>query len=199
MNPHYLERIDRVFRPLAIPNLTAVLVGGQLIAFVLAFIEPQLFERSFLIWNRVMAGEVWRLLTFAFIPPTPTTSPFGLVFVVFYFLIFYQLGTTMEREWGNTRYCSYLYLGLLLTIIASVVNPLQPITGLFLELTVFLAFAVYYPNYEFRVMFIIPVKVKYLAMLQGGLYVALILFSEGWQRLVPLAALSNFIIFFARG
>ena len=190
----YLDRIDRVFRPFAIPNLTNILVFGQAAMYLMSLNDPTIAPRATLLWSEVMAGEVWRPLTFMFVPPS--AGVFSL-FVIFYFWIFHMIGNSIEQSWGSVRYTAYLLIGVLLTILASVLNPLVPIDGLFLELTVFLAFATYNPNYEFLMFFVLPVKVKYLAVLQAAGYLFLIAFSAGAMRLIPLAALANYIIFFA--
>lgn len=190
----YLERIDRIFRPLAIPNLTNILVIGQAAMYLLSLDDQTLATRASLGWSQVLGGEVWRLITFLFVPPSAGT--FSL-FVIFYFWIFYMIGNSVEQMWGSVRYTAYLLIGVLLTIVASIFNPMLLVDGLFLEATVFLAFAVFNPNHEFLIFFVLPVKVKYLAALQAGFYVIGIVGSAGFSRLIPLAAMANFILFFA--
>ena len=190
----YLDRIDRVFRPVTLTNLTNILVFGQAAMWLYQFADPGLPLKIALVWAKVLQGEVWRLITFAFVPPGNGMFP---VLTLFYFYIFHMIGNAIERMWGDTRYTAYLGIGIVLTILASIVNPDMVVTGLFLELTVFLAFAAIAPNYEFLIMFVLPVKVKYLAALQVGFYLLLIALSPGWSRLVPLAAISNYFLFFA--
>lgn len=190
----YLDRIDRVFRPLAIPNLTNILVFGQAAMFLLTMTDPRLADRASLVFSEVLGGEVWRLLTFAFIPPAP-----GMfwIFALFYFWIFYMIGNAIEQTWGQVRYTAYLLVGILLTILAAAANPDVAVTGLFLYSTVFYAFATLNPNYEFLILFVLPVKVKYLAALGIGFSVLSIVFTPGLGRLIPMAAIANYVLFFA--
>lgn len=185
-----LEKLDRIVRPIAIPNLTEVLVFGQVGMMLAFFLRPELFERSSLVWSKVLEGELWRLVSFLFFPPAMG------IFVIFYFLIFMMIGKAMEQHWGIVRYNVYFYLGALLTMLSGLVVPDQPITGLFFQASLFLAFAVINPNYEFLIMFVIPVKVKWLAMLQGIIYLLTILSGLNSTSLMATAAIGNFLIFF---
>jgi hypothetical protein len=190
------EMLDRIVRPIAVPNLTMTLVVGQATMFVASFLVQQkvlnssVIENLPLIWSRVFEGELWRLITWLFVPP-----PLGLL-TIFYFLVFQMVGTAVEGIWGTVRYCAYLYLGALLTMIAGLIFPDAMLTGLFLETTVFLAFATYNPNYTFLIFFVLPVKVKYLAALSGLGYLFLILFGPIDAKLTSAAAIGNYLLFF---
>jgi hypothetical protein len=194
MNP--LKILDRIVRPIAVPNLTMILVVGQAIMFVASYfvqtgaLNSSVIENLPLIWSRVFEGELWRLITWLFVPPE-----LGLL-TIFYFLIFQMVGSAMEEVWGTVRYCGYLYVGALLTMLVGLIFPDLPLTGLFLETTVFLAFATYNPEYTFLIFFVLPVKVKYLAVLSGLGYFATIAFGETQSRLLAGAAMSNYFLFF---
>lgn len=189
-----LDRIDRIVRPIAIPNLTATLVGCQFVFWVLSLVDPTMIERGQLVWDLVIAGEVWRLGTFLLI--APTSNP---IFAVFYFYIFYMMGTALEQQWGNVRYCSFIYVGILLSLIAAGIAHDQSVTGFFLEATVFLAFATYNPNFEFLLFFVLPVKIKYLAWLQAAVYVLTFIAAPMAGKMLVLASVGNYLLFFGRG
>lgn len=186
----FLKALDRIVAPIAIPNLTEVLVFGQVGMTLASFLRPDLAGRSSLIWSKVFEGELWRLLTWLFYPP-----PLG-IFVIFYFLIFMMIGKAMEQYWGIVRYNAYFYLGAVLTAVAGLIVPGQAIDGLFFQASLFLAFAVVNPNYEFLIMFVIPVKVKWLAAFQGIIYLLTLSTGLNAASLMATAALGNFIIFF---
>jgi hypothetical protein len=187
-----LERLDRIVRPIAIPNLTMVLIAGQGLVFLGTAGDPAMRERLKLVWDNVLEGEVWRLLSFLFVPVTD--SPIFLLFALY---IFYIFGSSLDRHWGFVRYNTFLFLGTLLTIAAAAVTHNQPVTGGFLGGTVFLAFATYNPNYELRLMFVLPVKVKWLAWLQVAGYTMAFISGPGAVRLMVLASIGNYLIFFA--
>ena len=187
----FLDKLDRFVRPIAIANLTEVLIVGQVGMMLASFTRPDLVERSTLVWSRVWEGEVWRLVTFFFFPP-----PLGLL-VIFYFFLFMFMGKALEQHWGTVRYNLYFYLGALLTMLVGLVLPDQPITGMYFQATVFLAFAVLNPNHELLIMLVIPVKVKWLAALQAFSYLMILMSGFNSASLMVMASLGNFLIFFA--
>ncbi|QDT05981.1 hypothetical protein K227x_43880 [Rubripirellula lacrimiformis] len=188
-----LDRIDRIVRPIAIPNLTALLVGCQFVFWIFSLVDPTMVGRGQLVWDAVLAGEVWRLATFLLI--APTSSP---IFAIFYFYLLYMMGTALEQQWGIVRYCSFIYIGVFLTIAAAAVAHDQVATGLFLYGTIFLAFATYNPNFEFLLFFVLPVKIKYLAWLQIFVYLLTFVAASLGGKLMVVASVSNYLIFFGR-
>lgn len=187
-----LDRLDRLVRPIAIPNLTMLLIAGQGIVFLASAGDPAMRERLKLVWDSVIEGEVWRLVSFVFVPVAD--SPIFLLFALY---IFYLFGTSLERHWGFVRYNTFLLLGTVLTIAAAGVAHDQPATGAFLGGTVFLAYATYNPEFELRLFFVFPVKVKWLAWLQVFGYTMAFLQGPNATRLMVLASIGNYLIFFA--
>ena len=187
----FLDRIDAIVRPIAVPNLTVILIIGQAALFLMQLSDPAISLKAALVWTQVFDGEVWRVITYLFVPP-------GMgIFAIFYFWIFYMIGTAMEQSWGTVRYCAYLYTGILLTLLGGLLTPSLPVTGLFLEASVFLAFATLFPNYEFLLFFVLPVKVKYLAMLQFAIYLITLAFGDAVGRISSTAAIGNYLLYFA--
>jgi len=188
----FLERVDRIVRPIAVPNLTVIIIAGHVLLLVMSGGKPELLSRFMLTWEGLVAGELWRLVSFLFIPPS--TNPIFLFFILY---IFYLMGSSLERQWGVVRYNTFLWLGAILTVAAAGVTPDQPITGAFLEGTVFLAFATYNPNFTLRLFFVLPIEIKWLAWLQAIGYSFALLFGSMPVRLMVLASIGNYLIFFA--
>ncbi len=186
-----LERLDRIVRPIAIPNLTVIIIIGQVLVYFASLGNPDQLFRAALIWDNVLEGEVWRLLTFLFVPPATS-----FIFLLFALYIFYLFGGALEQIWGTVRYNTFLWLGTLLSVAAAGFAHSEPVTGAFLEGTVFLAFATYNPNFELRLFFVLPVKIKYLAYLQAAGYILAIVFGTMAVRLMALASIGNYLIFF---
>ena len=115
-----LKRLEKLLRPWAIPNLTIILIAGQvLLAFVqmartATNVGGDALAKIHLDPGMVMQGEVWRLLTFAFAPPQT-----AILWAFFYWMILYLFGTTLENEWGNVRYNAFLLIGLVANIVAA--------------------------------------------------------------------------------
>ncbi|MFK8112011.1 MAG: hypothetical protein AB8B91_07400 [Rubripirellula sp.] len=188
----YLDRLDRIVRPIAIPNPTIVLVASQFVFWIASFANPGIVENATLVWNQVLAGEVWRVVTFLLI--APTGSP---IFAIFYFYILYMMGMYLEQAWGIVRLNAFLYLGVVLTVLGSIVVPDAALTGMFLEATLFLAFATFNPDFQFLLFFVLPVKVKYLAWLQATFYVLTFAFGGLAEKILVAASIGNYLIFFA--
>ena len=188
----FLAFLDRLVAPIAIPNLTQILIAGQALMYLAGSGNPAMVNRATLVWDLVLQGEVWRLLTFMLIPP-----PTSLIFVFFYLYIFYIFGTALEQFWGSVRYNAFLWLGALLTIAAAALAPSSPATGTFLYGTVFLAFATYNPDFTLNLFFILPVKVKWLAWLQAAGYALAFVSGPMVVKIQVLASVGNYLIFFA--
>jgi hypothetical protein len=186
-----LDRLERKFRPYAIPNLTIVIIIGQVLTYVLSQSNPRIVDRMVLVPTRVMEGEVWRLGSFCFVPPMA-----NLLFFFFAMMIFHMMGSALERTWGTARYNIFLISGYIATVGVAFIYPDQMATNTFIGTSVFLAFAWLYPDYVFYIMFVLPVKVRWLALLAWiGLIYSLIV-GDMSTRLYVLAGITNFLLFF---
>jgi hypothetical protein len=177
--------------PFAITNLTLFLVIGQvfvLLTGMLQLIDP---EMLLLIPSYVTAGEWWRIFTFVFIPPAS-----GYLFIAFALYLLYLYGTALENYWGALRYNLFLLTGWALTVGLAFITPASVATNVFVGGSVFLAFAWLHPNFELLLFFVLPVKIKWLALLAWAGY-AFQFFSGGLSaKLAVAAAVGNFLLFF---
>lgn len=188
-----LDRLERRFRPFAVPNLTMIIIMGQVLAYILSQSNPRIFEQMILLPRLVLAGEIWRLGSFCFVPPADNVFFFFIAM-----LIFHMMGSALEQTWGAARYNLYLLSGYLATVSVAFVYPDQMATNMFIGTSIFLAFAWLYPDYVFYIMFILPVKVRWLALLTWiGLIYALIV-GDMQTRLFVLAGIANFLLFFGQ-
>jgi len=186
-----LDRLDRRFGRFAVPNVTVALIAVQVIVYLLGQQDPGIFRRIALIANRVFEGEAWRLVSFVAQPPTT-----NLFFAFFFWYLFYLMGTTLERTWGIFRYNVFLLIGYVATVAVSFITPDVPSSVRFLQGSVFLAFAWLYPDFQLMLMFILPVKIKWLALLGWIGYFLSIAFGDWSTRLVATASILNFLLFF---
>ncbi len=188
-----LDYLDRKIGRYAVPNLTIYLIAGQSF-FYLMFMTGKL-ERSATYFSAatLLAGEWWRLFTLPFDPPRQS-----LIFTLFAWYFFYMMGSTLEEHWGAFRYNVYLLLGCLLTVAVSFLVPAYPISNAFLGGSIFLAFATLFPDYQILLFFILPVRIKWLALITGLGYAYQLLFGDWVTRLLVIAATANYLLFFAR-
>jgi hypothetical protein len=108
-----------------------------------------------------------------------------------------MFGTALEQHWGVVRYNTFLMLGALLTIAVAGLVPNMAVDGMFLYGTVFLAFATYNPDFTLNLFFVLPVKVKWLAWLQAAGYGLAFLAGGMVEKMLVLASIGNYLIFFA--
>jgi len=164
-----LARLERSFGKYAIPNLIGYVVGGMALVAVLSAIKPAYPEHLVLDLHAVRHGQVWRLVTFLFIPPPG--SPIWLL-VSLYFT--WWIGSSLEQAWGAFKMNVFYFMGALATIAAAL--AVGPDTNRWLDASLFLAFATVFPDASVLLFFIIPVRVKWLGIVAGvaALFFALV-------------------------
>ncbi len=188
-----IDKLDRKMRRYAIRSVTLYLIIGQVIFFLFAMSGRFILDRVVLVPELVLAGEWWRLVTFLFIPPA--TNP---IFVFFAWYLFYLMGSALEGHWGAFRYNLFLLTGYIVTVAVTFLFPFSAATNIFIGGSVFLAFAYLYPDFQLYIFFILPVKIKWLALLTWLGYGYEMIVGSWHTRLLVLASISNFLLFFGR-
>lgn len=187
------DKLEKRLGRYALPNVTIYLIAGQTLFYVL-FLSGKLDRsQTYLAADFLLAGEWWRLLTFPFDPPL--TNPF---FAFFAWYLFYLMGTALEAQWGAFRYNIFLLIGYLMTVAVAFLVPFQPVTNTYFLMSVFLAFAFLYPDFVLQIFFVLPVRIKWLALLTWLVYGYNFLMGAWHTRLVIIASVGNFLLFFAR-
>ncbi len=183
--------MERWFRRHSIRNLMTYVVGGMLVVFLMDFLLPSLRVESWLHlnWHLVMRGQVWRLLTFVLLPPSSS-----LVWILFSLYFYWLIGNALENHWGTARFNMFYFVGILGNILAAAITGSG--TNTYLNLSLFLAFAAVYPNFELMLFFFLPVKVKYLALLDVVLYGLNLIVGPWSVRAAIVFSLLNVILFF---
>lgn len=201
-----MNKIDRfcyTHPRFGIPNLMLIIVIGNAAVWLLTKMDTTGQIVSLLSGSAqgILHGQLWRLVTYVFVPTE--ASPIWLLVMLYFY---YWIGSCLEREWGNGKFTIYYVSGMLLTAIYGVV--LSAILGrdvivstTYLNLSMFFAFATLYPDAQVLLFFFIPVKIKWMAILDACYFAYIIFFcavSRYWIGVVlPLVALLNFFVFFA--
>jgi hypothetical protein len=193
-----LAKLERRIGRFAIPNLAYIVFGGMGLVFLLSFVRPQFEDYLALDWAQVMHGQVWRLVTFIFIPtrgggPIFGDSPIWTIFAIYMFWLVTQ---NLEQQWGTFKLNVFYFMGMLGTILAGFITR-APLDGTWLNLSLFLAFATVFPDEQFLLFFIIPVKAKWLGILDGILLIAAFVMGGTGVKLAIASAFGNYIVFFA--
>jgi hypothetical protein len=185
-----LARLERRFGQYAPGHLTYLLIGAQLVGLLAGVAAQDTLALLHFDIDLILAGQGWRLLTWLAIPPTMT--PIWALFALYWL---YIIGTQLESEWGSFKFTVYWLFGVVGTIVAASIAHAPANSAVFI-LTLFLAFATLWPNYELRVFFFVPVKVKWLAYLDAAYLVQYTLQQPGLWKLLPLMAVGNYLLFF---
>jgi hypothetical protein len=194
-----LDKLDRRYGRFGVPNITIGVIVCQVVVYFCMLAQravpddSPLEQRLALIPLLVLHGEVWRLATFLIVPPM--SNP---ICVGFFWYLFYLMGSALELHWGTFRYNVYLLLGYGLAIGAAFLIPQVPANNGFVQASVFLAFAFLFPDFELCLFFLVPVKIKWLALLTWiGIFLT-VAFADWASRVLALASVGSFLVFFGR-
>ncbi len=199
------ERFVRRYPDFGLPGLMRYIVIAQAVVYALT-VFSNATAVSFLAfrWSAILHGEIWRLFTFIFMPGYSSLS--DLIWLFFFLYLYYMIGSTLEREWGTAKFNLYYLSGVVLTVLVGVLSALisgqdvQIMGTNYVNLSMFFAFAMLYPDTQFLIFLIIPVKVKWLAWLDAAFF-GLSALSSALRldlagALLPLIAILNFFAFF---
>lgn len=211
-----LRKLERKYGRYAIVDLMKYISILYVMGAMLNLVNPYFYEQYLsLNIGMVLKGQVWRLVTFIMIP-SGLSSGFDLIFFALELYLYLMIGRSLENAWGAFRFNMYYLSGLLFNIVAAfllyfTLGGTYPMGLAYINRAMFFAFAAIYPNVQFIVLFIIPVKVKYLAYLYAvvigydifnNIRGAIVTPYHTW-RVVYIAiavsiivALLNFLIFF---
>ena len=185
-----LNKLERKLGKYAIKNLMLYIVIANAIVFVFTQFNNLYIYKFALIPSAVLQGEVWRLITFIMIPPT--YSPIFIIFVLYFY---YMVGGALEQYWGSFRFNMYYLIGMLGTIAAAFITGM-PMVGMYINLSLFFAFATLYPDFTVLLFFILPIKIKYIALFSAVGIISSIYNSTVPVRISIIVAIINYFLFF---
>ena len=200
----WLDRFCYNHPRFGIPNLMKYIVFGNVAVFLLDLFSQGTFSEIIAFYpSLILKGQIWRLVTFVFVPMN-----LGSIWFIFSTMLYFFLGNTLERQWGTARFSLFYLLGVVLNILVGFVlyfalgqpYALQSANMYYVNMSMFFAFATLYPDTRFLVYFIIPIKVKWLAWLDAALFA----FDIGYYlsagapvlALLPVVGILNYLIFF---
>lgn len=214
---HWMNKLERKLGKYAIKNLILYILGAYAVGYIIMLFSPEAYYFISMDPKAICHGQVWRLVTWVCTPPGGLS-----VFTIFMFLFYYWIGQTLESVWGAFRYNIYMFMGILFMTLGPVLIYLA--TGLlwgfdqawnlststeYLNWTSFMAFATIFPNHEVYFMFVLRVKMKWLAIAEGVvlgyLFLQNLIFAIRYPDLTSgclsvdvtiLLSVANFLIYF---
>ncbi len=221
----WINKLERKYGKYAVPDLIRYVVVLYCAGAALGMLNSSIYINYLsLNFDAIFHGQVWRLFTFL-IEPYGFMPGMGIMISILFFAIqvnlFFLFGRSLERAWGSFRFNLYFISGYLLNIIAALILYLSPLhltyyaSGFqYIYWAMFFAFAMINPDVEFLVCLILPVKVKWLAILDAifMLYQVFIGFAGGIRyylggdvisgssmismAVAILVSMGNFLIYF---
>lgn len=209
-----MSEFEKKYGKYAINNLSLILIACYACGYLIEFINGAFLNYLTLNPYAILHGQVWRLITWLIIPPETSNIFFVLIMLYFY----YSIGTTLERTWGSYRYNVYIFGGILFTVLGSFAlmgysyafrsetimvygaeNYFRSVATLFstyyVNMSIFLAFAATFPDASVLLMFVVPVKMKWMGIAYAGLLAVQFLMGSVYNKFVIAASLMNFLVF----
>lgn len=198
---NWLNKMESKFGRYAIRNLTMYLIGTYVIGYGIYFLLPSLFQWLTLEPAYILRGQVWRIVSWILIPPSG-----NIITIVIMLMFYYSLGTALERTWGAFRYNVYIFSGILFTVLGAfllyffiggnLVGYGAYFNTYYINMSIFLAFAASYPDMEVMLYFILPIKIKWMALVYAAYILYALVMGNIVTRVSIAASLLNFVVFF---
>ena len=189
-----IEIFCRKHPDFGIPNLIRYLTIANAVIWLLNMVNPRILPYMTFNPYYILHGQVWRLVSFMFIPP----STGMLAIIAFYF--YYFIGTTLEQQWGTARFNIYFFSGVILTVLYGflvyfIAHMAVSLTAEYIYLSMFFSFAALFPDMQVLLFFIIPIKMKWLALVDAVFFLLGIISNPFPANLIPLVASLNVFLF----
>jgi len=196
----WFRKLEFKYGQKAIQNLMIVLCVLYAIGWVIQLMMPTIYyDWLALSMPKVLHGEVWRLITWLMYPPS-TSLIFGLIMIY----VYWTIGRNLEAVWGSFAFDWFIIQGIIFQIIGALVlywmygvaSALFPLTPVNFSLSIMLAFMASFPDAQFLLFFVLPVKAKYLGVLYLALTVLNFVKGGPGQRAEIVVSIINIVVFF---
>ena len=193
-----LDKLERRIGFIAIPGILRYFALLSALVFVLYKIDRNYLTLIDLVPAAVLRGEVWRLVTYIFVPGMASLLPLPDWFNAAIYVVFLiWMGNGLETAWGSFRLTVFVLLGMIGATIAAFFFGTS-FSNLILVSSLFFAFARFYPDTVIYFAYLVPVKVKWLAWLSAAFLLFQFMVQGNSYRAALVAALSNYFLFFGR-
>ncbi len=193
MEGEWVDRLERRFGFLSVPGLPGFIAGMTVAVGILGAVKPEFGDVLGLDPAALLRGQIWRAVTFLFVPP-----PAGPLWLLLWIAMLYMILQALEHAWGAFKFTVFLAIGVLATAAGALATGAEFGDSIVI-LSAFLAFARLMPDREMLIMFILPVKMRWLAALCAVWLAVEFATSGGAARLEIAAGLLPYLLFFGDG
>lgn len=222
----WFAKMERKFGKYAIEGLIRYVVAVSIAGTLIGLVNPEIYYNYLsLDIYRILHGQIWRLVTFVLYPSVVRDGTGILVGAFWYGLmlyIFLWIGGILERTWGSFRFNAFYFSGIFMMLVVSFVyyfvvvaaygSAAAPVIGYSLAIqfnldnlnySMFIIFAFLFPNTQFLLYFIIPIRAKWLGIINLVVYGIQIVqcfrtrtVSSFMAMFLLMAVLINFVVFY---
>ncbi len=188
------ERFCFRHRNWGIPNLMLYITVGSALVYVFTMMTENYLLYEWMAFDRslILQGQVWRLFSYALL-----MNSSNVFFTLIMLICYYSIGRAMENVWGTLRFNLFYLSGILIMdIYCMIFNCYADVY--YLNLSLFLAYATMYPDAQFFIMFIIPVKAWVLALVDLVLVLLGLLTDRFPYNLFSVLSIANYFLFFGK-
>ncbi len=194
----WLDKLEKHFGRLAVPNLTFWIIMGQVLFYGLGLFTSFPVEVLTLRPAEVLNGQVWRLVTFIFVPDTRVIS----VWMIFKWYMLYLYGSALEGYWGEFRFNLFVWIGVVATGCMAILGLFVAgynfeVPNTILLASLLLAFAALNPEFEI-LLFFFPVKMKWVGWFTWAMFALTLLTGPIPLKLIVVSAVVNLVLFFGK-
>ena len=193
MDGAWVDRLEKRLGFLAAPDLPAFIAVMTVVCAMLSAFKPEFVDALALDPAALLHGQVWRLFTFLFIPP-----PAGPLWLILWIAMLYAILQALNAAWGDFKLTVFLALGMITTALGALALGVEYGNSVVM-LGAFLAFARLLPEREILVLFVLPVKLRWLAALTA-VWIAVEFATNSLSGRVQLVTgLAPYLLFFGKG
>ena len=177
-----------------IPNLMMYVSLGCALVYLMTQFTQNTLLYSLLIFDReaILQGQIWRLFTY---PLTFYNSNLLLMAVALF--CYYSIGRAIESLWGTLRFNLFYFCGIvMMDIWCMLFGGRADVT--YLNLSLFLSYATMFPDAQFLLFFIIPIKAWFFALFDLLLAVYGLLAYPFPYNFFSIISLANYFLFFGK-
>ena len=176
-----------------IPRMMLYIIIGNALVYLISLMDRtgMLTYKLCLLPAQVLKGELWRLVTFVFVPSS------GGIWLVIELYFYYLIGGTLERAWGTGKFTVYYLCGMAITIVYGILAYLitgynSAVNGRYLCFSMFFVYATLWPENRVLLFFVIPVKVQWIAWFEAAYFLFIMIAG---RTLLPLVGVVNYFLF----
>ena len=185
-----LNKLEKALGRFAVTGLIRYVVVLNALVFILGKLDPDYVHMLTLNREAIMAGQVWRLVTWIFVPNT-----FGLIWFIFYLLFTWWMGDLIESTWGSFRLNLYYITGYLGCTAAALIFG-QSFGNVALNTSLLYAAGTIAPELQIMLFGIVPLRLKWVALFSAVLLGLTMVTGDWGIRATIVVSYLNYLLFF---